>query len=224
MPQFKSAALLNNADVAVSVGDRPQENRSLTKLLAATALIFAATSFTPAQAAQRGASFEGQSDREVLSVAPDQLTGEVVSVRHINPRNRSHRGEISPRSIAGAVIGGVIGNQFGGGDGKKLLTLGGALAGGSVANRLADRRAGANREQYRNAREVEDNDLVTVRVADSGGYRTYEIVQPAGFGLRRGDAVALMTSQDGKTLVAMPIAYEPTEENQNERRSRRSPR
>ena len=36
-------------------------------------------------------------------------------------------------AIFGAILGGVIGNQFGGGSGKDLMTMAGAALGGSVA-------------------------------------------------------------------------------------------
>lgn len=36
------------------------------------------------------------------------------------------------RTIAGGIVGGVVGNQFGGGNGKKIMTVAGALLGGSV--------------------------------------------------------------------------------------------
>ena len=39
--------------------------------------------------------------------------------------------------VAGAVLGGVVGNQFGGGSGKDILTAGGAVAGGMAANNAA---------------------------------------------------------------------------------------
>ena len=37
-------------------------------------------------------------------------------------------------TLAGAVIGGVLGNQVGGGSGKTVATIAGTLAGGAVAN------------------------------------------------------------------------------------------
>ncbi len=40
-------------------------------------------------------------------------------------------------SIAGALGGAAIGNQLGGGSGKDILTAGGAVAGGLVANDAA---------------------------------------------------------------------------------------
>jgi uncharacterized protein YcfJ len=47
---------------------------------------------------------------------PDQITGTVI----------------------GAAIGGVLGNQVGGGDGKKLATVGGAVAGGYAGNKIQE--------------------------------------------------------------------------------------
>lgn len=38
-------------------------------------------------------------------------------------------------ALAGAIIGGVIGNQFGGGDGKKAATVLGAIVGADIANK-----------------------------------------------------------------------------------------
>jgi uncharacterized protein YcfJ len=40
---------------------------------------------------------------------------------------------------AGAVIGGLIGNQVGGGNGKKLATVAGAIGGGMLGNEIANR-------------------------------------------------------------------------------------
>lgn len=209
MSKLQSQALLENASVAISVGteSKPVASRNVFNVLAASAVLIAASAFSPAQAQNYPTqSFEGQSDAQVLSVEPEHLVGEVVSVRQIRENSRrSHRGEISPRSIAGAVIGGAIGNQVGGGNGRKLSTLVGALAGGSVANRIADRRAASRNGGYENARRVQDNELVVVRVNSGLSFETYEIEQPAGFNLRRGDTVALMASKDGKTLMAFPV-------------------
>jgi uncharacterized protein YcfJ len=40
---------------------------------------------------------------------------------------------------AGAVIGGLIGNQIGGGNGKKLATVAGIIGGGMLGNEIANR-------------------------------------------------------------------------------------
>jgi uncharacterized protein YcfJ len=39
-------------------------------------------------------------------------------------------------TVIGAVAGGVIGHQFGGGSGKTLATVGGAAAGGYIGNHV----------------------------------------------------------------------------------------
>ncbi len=54
------------------------------------------------------------------------------------PRHR--RGHQSYTStIAGGLIGGVIGNQFGGGSGKTAMTIAGTLLGGSVGRDMGNR-------------------------------------------------------------------------------------
>ena len=46
----------------------------------------------------------------------------------------------SPIGIGvGAVVGGLLGNQVGGGNGKTLATIAGALGGGYVGNEIAKR-------------------------------------------------------------------------------------
>ncbi|WP_407352774.1 glycine zipper 2TM domain-containing protein [Luteimonas sp. R10] len=39
-------------------------------------------------------------------------------------------------TAAGAVIGGLVGNQVGSGDGRKLATVGGAVAGGAIGRKV----------------------------------------------------------------------------------------
>ncbi|NLK66155.1 MAG: glycine zipper 2TM domain-containing protein [Campylobacteraceae bacterium] len=39
-------------------------------------------------------------------------------------------------TVGGAVVGGIVGNQFGGGSGRKLATVGGAIAGGVLGNKI----------------------------------------------------------------------------------------
>ncbi|MEO9777749.1 MAG: glycine zipper 2TM domain-containing protein [Sedimentitalea sp.] len=40
-------------------------------------------------------------------------------------------------TVAGALLGGAVGNQFGGGSGRDILTAGGAVAGGMAGNNAA---------------------------------------------------------------------------------------
>ena len=59
-------------------------------------------------------------------------------VRHYQPASS---GSHTP-TIAGAILGGVIGNQFGGGKGKDAMTVAGAVLGGSIGNDYRKKTAG----------------------------------------------------------------------------------
>lgn len=61
---------------------------------------------------------------------------ENVSVTHQRPAQDEHR--IAGTGI-GAVVGGVVGNQFGGGTGKKIMTAAGAIGGGLAGNEVQGR-------------------------------------------------------------------------------------
>ncbi len=55
-------------------------------------------------------------------------------------RHRGYSGSDSyTPTIAGAIIGGVVGNRFGKGDGKDVATVAGAILGGSIGNDLGKR-------------------------------------------------------------------------------------
>lgn len=53
-------------------------------------------------------------------------------------------------TAAGAVIGGLIGNQIGDGNGRKLATVGGAVAGGAIGRKVQ-----GDRQEARGDRVVE---------------------------------------------------------------------
>ena len=64
------------------------------------------------------------------------------------------RSSKDPNRIAGtatgAVIGGLLGNQVGGGSGRKLATVGGAVAGGAIGRKVQ-----GDRQESRGDRVVE---------------------------------------------------------------------
>lgn len=51
-------------------------------------------------------------------------------------------------TLVGALIGGVVGNQFGSGRGNEAATVAGTLIGGAIANDAANKRHGGAVEQY----------------------------------------------------------------------------
>ncbi|MBT1445829.1 glycine zipper 2TM domain-containing protein [Shewanella sp. JM162201] len=63
------------------------------------------------------------------------LYGDVVSVRRITEQELVEDRHQGWRTFGGALLGGVIGHQFGGGSGQDVATVLGALAGGALAHR-----------------------------------------------------------------------------------------
>jgi len=87
---------------------------------------------------------------------------------------------------AGAVAGGILGNQVGGGSGRALATLGGALLGG-VAGSAAEE--GITRQPGYE---------IVVRL-DNG--RTISVVQAADIAFSPGERVRVIEARDGTTRV-----------------------
>ena len=87
---------------------------------------------------------------------------------------------------AGAIAGGILGNQVGGGSGRALATVGGALLGG-VAGSAAEE--GITRQPGYE---------ITVRL-DNG--RTVSIVQAADVSFQPGERVRVIEARDGTTRV-----------------------
>jgi len=81
-------------------------------------------------------------------------------------------------AIAGAVVGGVLGNQVGGGTGQTVATVAGAAGGAYVGNEIEKRQQQKTADAYK----------VTVRM-DSGSYQT--VTQSNNAGLRVGDRVRI---------------------------------
>lgn len=80
---------------------------------------------------------------------------------------------------AGAVVGGVIGNQFGGGSGKTLLTIAGAVGGGLAGHKVESK--------------TRDKIYEVIVKMDDGSHRTitYQSQPP----VREGDRVRLRDGQ-----------------------------
>lgn len=73
-------------------------------------------------------------DRNKAVPVEKVLFGSVMSVRNIDQEELIQDKNNGWHTFGGALIGGVIGNQFGGGSGKDVATILGAVIGGSMAN------------------------------------------------------------------------------------------
>lgn len=85
--------------------------------------------------------------------------------------------------VGGAVVGGLLGNQVGGGRGKTLATVGGAVAGGVAGNEV---------EKHVNASTVwitrvtlKDGSQRNFETANDPGFAPGTVVEVAGNSLKR---------------------------------------
>jgi uncharacterized protein YcfJ len=107
------------------------------------ALAPAAPTYAPARRASRSTGASRSADARVVDVRP--ITDTVSEPREVCrdepvvqqvPVRDEHR---VAGTLLGAAIGGVLGNQVGGGDGRKIATVVGAVGGGYAGNRVQDR-------------------------------------------------------------------------------------
>lgn len=66
--------------------------------------------------------------------------GSVVKCRKVEVQKNTSDPNRVGGTVAGAVIGGLVGNQFGSGSGRKLATVGGAVAGGATGRYIQGQR------------------------------------------------------------------------------------
>ena len=73
-------------------------------------------------------------DRNKAVPVEKVLFGSVVSARNISQEELIEDKNRGWKTFGGALIGGVIGNQFGGGSGQTIATVLGTVIGGRIAN------------------------------------------------------------------------------------------
>ena len=103
--------------------------------------------------------------------------GVVQSIDVVQQENSGGGSDIGLGTIAGALIGGVVGNQIGGGRGKTVATVAG-VAGGAYAGHELEKK---NRQQ-----QTVDAYKITVRM-DDGSYQA--LMQDTNSNFRVGDRV-----------------------------------
>ncbi len=78
-------------------------------------------------------------DRNKAVPVEKVLFGKVISTRNISQEELIKDKNSGWKTFGGALIGGIIGNQFGSGSGKDITTVLGAIAGGTIVrNRNQD--------------------------------------------------------------------------------------
>lgn len=118
------------------------------------------------------------------------LFGDVKSVRNITEQELIQDKNNGWKTFGGALLGGVIGNQFGGGSGRTVATILGSVIGGSVAH---------NKQQQSH---YQQNNFVELIIQVENGDQ-FMVVQDQDQSMRfsRGDNVRLVYLSDNTVRV-----------------------
>ncbi|EKM23345.1 outer membrane lipoprotein [Vibrio sp. JCM 19052] len=132
-------------------------------------------------------------ERNVAKPVNQVVYGKVDSVRYITQQEVKQSQSNGWETLLGATIGGLVGNQFGGGTGKEVATAVGALAGAAVVR---------NRSNYEYTVEYK---LVELLVKVDGN-KLINVIQDVDNSMlfKRGDDVRILYFDDG---VRVDIAY-----------------
>ncbi|EQM40684.1 glycine-zipper containing OmpA-like membrane domain protein [Vibrio parahaemolyticus VPCR-2010] len=119
--------------------------------------------------------------------------GKIDSVRYITQQEVVQSKSNGWKTLLGATIGGLVGNQFGGGTGKEVATAVGALAGAAVAQ---------NQSNYQYTVEYK---LVELLIKVKGD-KLINVIQDVDKNMlfSRGDEVRILYFDDG---VRVDLAY-----------------
>jgi hypothetical protein len=116
----------------------PQQAALMPEPVPAPAIPQPVAQAAPERAAARDSDYREPAPRRHAHTAPTRS----YAARHAEPAPAPVAQESKPNYVAigtGAVVGGLLGNQVGHGNGKKLATLAGIIGGGYVGNEIANR-------------------------------------------------------------------------------------
>ncbi|MFH4560809.1 MULTISPECIES: outer membrane lipoprotein [Vibrio] len=132
-------------------------------------------------------------ERNVAKPVNEVVYGKIDSVRYITQQEVVQSKNNGWKTLLGATIGGLVGNQFGGGTGREVATAVGALAGVAVAQ---------NQSNYQYTVEYK---LVELLIKVKGD-KLINVIQDVDKNMlfSRGDEVRILYFDDG---VRVDIAY-----------------
>lgn len=118
------------------------------------------------------------------------LFGKIKSVRTISEQQLIHDKSNGWKTFGGALLGGVIGNQFGGGSGRTVATILGSMIGGNIAH---------NQQQ---TQRYENTQLVELLIQVESG-KQFMVIQDSDPAMRfhQGDNVRLIYLTDNTVRV-----------------------
>lgn len=125
-------------------------------------------------------------ERNTARPVEQVVFGQVDTVRNITQRQVVESEHTGWKTLGGAVLGGLLGNQFGGGHGREIATAVGALAGAAAV------------QHYQSGGSVVENKLVELLIR-SDQDRLINVIQdydPAMV-FAQGDKVRILYFNDG---------------------------
>ncbi|TOL12380.1 hypothetical protein CGI05_10615 [Vibrio parahaemolyticus] len=131
--------------------------------------------------------------RNVAKPVNEVVYGKIDSVRYITQQEVVQSKSNGWKTLLGATIGGLVGNQFGGGTGKEVATAVGALAGAAVA------------QSQSNYQYTVEYKLVELLIKVKGD-KLINVIQDVDKNMlfSRGDEVRILYFDDG---VRVDLAY-----------------
>ncbi|HHJ3197595.1 TPA: glycine zipper 2TM domain-containing protein [Vibrio parahaemolyticus] len=131
--------------------------------------------------------------RNVAKPVNEVVFGKIDSVRYITQQEVVQSKSNGWKTLLGATIGGLVGNQFGGGTGKEVATAVGALAGAAVA------------QSQSNYQYTVEYKLVELLIKVKGD-KLINVIQDVDKNMlfSRGDEVRILYFDDG---VRVDLAY-----------------
>lgn len=193
----QAASLLQNASAVSVQGRRSLTTRPFLGLATSALLVAGSTLPLDAQARDLRWPSTSQTSAKTYDVreagrAQQVKQGEIVAIR---PVHLQAKGGLNAGTIVGAVLGGVAGNQVGGGSGRRAATVGGTVLGGALGQKIQQRRGNENGVE------------LTIRVQERRGSRLISVVQnnDVRFGLN--EPVFLVGSN--RNLRVVPITPGP---------------
>jgi outer membrane lipoprotein SlyB len=159
------------APTAEAMGTAPAESKTaVTEKKPAAGKAAASRSNKPVAQAQPGTPTSAATSAPSPTPAAKEVCLNCATVTAVKPLER----EGTPSGagvVAGGVLGALVGNQFGGGDGKTLATIAGAVGGGIAGNTVEKKMKKTTVYQ------------VELRM-DNGDMRSIEQAAPVGVGAR----------------------------------------
>jgi outer membrane lipoprotein SlyB len=125
-------------------------------------------------------------DRNKAVPVEKVIFGNVASVRNVTKQEVIKDRNRGWKTFGGALIGGVIGNQFGSGSGRDAMTILGSFAGGAIA------RNSGNHQQIKTWQLVE----IMVTAEDGKQYMVIQDYDPSMV-FQSNDAIRLVYLTDG---------------------------